>query len=157
MSEEPIRGGYYGPREICIAIGTILLVLAILSFVTDYPNTIGDYSTYLKMKSDMNTTPQIAQGIVTDMDCCSAYGFGVTINGERLWFDIAGECVPLLEYNESYTIYWYWGVVGYGAGGCCRYARYVNRIEDKNGERVPFAIKWCYWEEYMEKGVRKND
>lgn len=145
--DESIRGGYYGPREIAIMIAIPLLIIGILCFVGGE-----DINTYCKMKANMNTSQQIAEGIVTNMDCYCAYGFSVTIGEERYWFDLAGEYVPLLEYNKSYTIYWYWGVVGYGAGGCCRYAKYVDYIEDENGDGVPFSIKWNYWEEYMKNG-----
>lgn len=150
--DEPIRGGFYGPKEIAIMIAIPLLIIGILYFVGGGFSGLQDLNTYYKMKADMNTSLQITHGIVTDMDCYSAYGFSVTVDGEMHWFDLAGECVPLLKYDEPYTIYWYWDVVGYGAGGCCRYAKYVNRIEEKRDERVPFAIKWCYWKEYIEKG-----
>ena len=136
MSEEPIRGGCIDLKTICVMIAIVSLALGVLLLATNYPSTIKDWNTYNKMKMNMNSSQQVTQGIVTDMDCYCAYWFDVTIGGENHQFDITGECVPLLKHNNSYTIYWHWDVVEYCAGGCCRYAKYVNYIEDENGG-------WC--------------
>ena len=157
--DEPI-GGYYGPREIVIMVAIPLLIIGILYFAAGGFSGLQDLNTYYKMKVNMDTSQQITHGIVTDMDCPCAYGFGVAIGGERYWFDLSDENVPLLSNGSLYTIYWHWDVVEYCAGGCCRYARYVDYIEDRNGDRVSFAIKWYIWEEeYIgrKKEIKKDE